>query len=110
MTNANALNSSLPSSGQCCPRAITGCPVTHWIRGTEVLRGSSRSRRDAYGQHLVLFGSSDDCGGRPYDDLFYVFNVPETAEYTFDMCGSTGVDAYIKLWLDGTCCAGSNRP
>jgi len=50
-------------------------------------------------------GTTDNCPGRPYFDVFYVFTVPATGSYTFDMCDSYG-DTYLKLWRSGTCCSG----
>jgi hypothetical protein len=48
---------------------------------------------------------SDDCNGRPYNDVFYVFTAPAAAFYSFDMCGSTG-NTWMRIWLNGTCCVG----
>lgn len=54
-------------------------------------------------------GSTTDCEGTstsPVNDVFYRFDVPATASYTIDMCGSVG-DTYLKFWMDGTCCVGT---
>ena len=51
-------------------------------------------------------GATDDCTGRPYNDVFFKLTIPTYAIYTFDMCGSTG-DTYMKLWTSRDCCSGT---
>jgi hypothetical protein len=48
----------------------------------------------------------DNCEGLPYNDVFYVFTAPTTADYLIDMCGSYS-DSYLRVWLDGVCCTGN---
>lgn len=51
-------------------------------------------------------GSTDDCSGLPYRDVFYVFTCTIPGSYTADMCGSDD-DSYLKIWTAGTCCGGA---
>ncbi|HEY3295414.1 MAG TPA: T9SS type A sorting domain-containing protein [bacterium] len=52
-------------------------------------------------------GSTDNCAGRPYRDVFYRYTAIQNGNHTFNMCGSSG-DTYMRLWTEGTCCAGNN--
>ncbi len=53
-------------------------------------------------------GATDDCLGRPYNDVFYIYTVQAAGSHTFDMCGTPG-DTYLKLWLNHTgACVAAN--
>ncbi|MBU1920566.1 hypothetical protein KKG66_06950 [bacterium] len=87
-TGTRHLNSTLDQGSETCDGATVINSVPYHVTGT--------------------LGLTTDCQSTslsPVDDVFYVFNVPETASYTIDMCGSEG-DTYLKFWMDGTCCVG----
>ena len=50
--------------------------------------------------------ATDDCGSRPYQDIFYVYTVEVSGLHTFHMCGENSAgDTYIKVFYSGTCCS-----
>ena len=53
-------------------------------------------------------GALDDCVGRPFNDVFYVYNVATTGSHTIDMCTSAD-DTYLKIWRNptGACTGGT---
>jgi len=55
----------------------------------------------------VMGGPS--CAGEPSNDVFYSFTAPADGYYVFSLGGSTHSNAYrMRLWTDGTCCAGAS--
>ena len=49
----------------------------------------------------------NNCPARPYNDVFYRFTAVEAGDYQASMCDSYS-DTYMRIWLGGECCAGSD--